>query len=429
VARSARQGLFACVSGRWVVGAALVLAALHAQGRAWGRGEAPLARVIGGGPAAFAAAIVLRGAGWEVEQSFPALPPRGHLAVVGLNAARWLQAHGSGDVLHAVTERGVLDGGELRRAPLYMSSTGAQPRFPWNWIGRSTQLAPVGAIEGALRQRAEALGARLLPGTTVLDVMAVEGGSHLRCAEASGREQPTTGLPARLVVDASGLGSILRWNGVLPQRRVATRDQALSSWMSLAPLGASVPAPPRGVALPELLLLRVADPAAPSAVVVGGVQRCRDGRGQLSLEHGDRGAQPTPAQRDALLSQVVAQLSLDPTTLLLDSAATFRAGLSRIDRYWNGDPVAPIVCLGDRAIEPHLRMGSGISSALAAVTLLLPLATSLHRQDPSLNPTAAEAALGAYAQQMQGLADALAEMARGFLPDHESWLKSFVPPS
>ena len=422
------------VPGRWVLVAACVCAVWYAHGSTSAAGGAPLARVIGGGPAACAAAIVLRNAGWAVEQYFPALEPRHHLAVVGLNAARWIASQGiaaqaSGPVLQAVRERGVFDGGRLRRAPIYESPTGRAPRWPWNWIGRSTHLVPIGALEWALRGRAQALGVELFPGARALDVHAVGGGSQLRFTGTSGGEARTTGAPAQLVVDASGLGSSVSWNGQLPERRVAAQDAALSSWMSVVPLAAGASATGASAALPELLLFRVPDPAARFTAVVGGVQSYRDGSRQLSLEHADRLRSPTNAERNALLTHVATQLGLNAATLELDSAATFRAGLSRVARYWNGDASAPVVCLGDGAIEPHLRSGSGVSSSLAAAALLLPLAGGLQRGLRDMDTDTAAAALRAFAGQMAVLANAQAEVARALLVDHELWLNSFVPPS
>ena len=422
------------VPGRWLLVAAWVCTAWCAQGVALAAGAAPLARVIGGGPAAYAAAIELRKVGWGVEQYFPALEPRRHLAVVGLNAAQWMASQGiasqaSGPVLEAVRERGVFDGGRLRRAPIYESPTGRAPRWPWNWIGRSTHLVPIGALERALRGQAQALGVELFPGARVLDVRRVEGGSQLLLTGTSGGNAVTTEALAQLVVDASGLGSSVRWNGRLPERSVAPQDAALSSWMSVVPLAARASATASSGALPELLLFRMPDPAAGFEAVVGGVQSYRKESRQLSLEHTNRLRRPTEAERNVLLTQVARRLGLDVSTLELESAATFRAGLSRIVGYWNGDASAPVIRLGDLAIEPHLRMGSGVSSALAAAALLRPLADGLKRQLWGQDAAAGRAALFAFTAQMATLADAQADMARIFLPDHNQWLDSFVPPS
>lgn len=416
------------VAGRWLLVAAWVCPAWCAQGVASAGGGAPLVRVIGGGPAACAAAIQLRNAGWAVEQYFPALEPRHHLAVVGLNAARWIASQASGQVLQAVRERGVFDGGQLRRAPIYASATGRAPGFPWNWIGRSTHLVPIGALEQVLRGQAQALGVELFPGARVVDVQRVEGGSHLLFTATSGGASVTTRVPSQLVVDASGVGSSVRWDGRLPERRLEVRDQALCSWMSVVPLAAAAAAAGASAALPELVLFRVPDPAARSTSVVGGVQSYRDGSRQLSLEHADRLCSPTNAVRNALFTEVATRLGLDPATLLLDAAATFRAGISRVG-YWNGDASAPVIRLGDLAIEPHLRMGSGVSSALAAAALLLPLAGGLQRGLRYKDTGTAAAALRAFAGQMAALADAQAEVARALLVNHELWLNSFVPPS
>ncbi|MBK8481126.1 MAG: FAD-dependent monooxygenase [Proteobacteria bacterium] len=425
----------------WWCAAALLLAALQTSRTAWGR-EAPLAHVIGGGPAGLASASALAEAGWRVHlyQHHPEAPPRQHLAVVGLNTARWLASQGC-QALQPVSERGVFDLGALRLRRVALAQQAPPRDYPDCWIaGASTHLAPIAAIEAALRERAASRGVTLLSGKRVLDVRAEEGGSRL---VLEGSPDALETPPAQLVVDASGRGSRLPWSGQVPPRDEASAAKTLSSWMSLARFDAQEGAPRivgsdasqgqryqrahPGQA--DLLLFRVADPRVPNAVVVGGVQRYRDGRGQLSVEHPSRRERPTADQRDALLLAVMRELGLDGNALQLETAATFWAGLSRLSTYWNRNPFAPIVVVGDRAIEPHLRMGSGVSSAAAAAVLVAQLAAALNPQDRSSTPDAVRMAVAAFERKMALLADRLVETAAAYLPAHESWLNAFVPRS
>lgn len=431
---------------RWCAAAALLLAALQPVRPAWGR-EAPLARVIGGGTAALASSIELKKKGWRVEQFFPNVPPRQHLAVVSFGAARWLAAQGCTS-LQPVEERGVFDQGALRRRRIALPTSLPRLGYPGLWIAAaSTHVAPIATIEHALRERAASLGVSFFPGTRVLDVLSKEGGSRLSF------DQPPPSAdasPAQLVVDASGRGSQVRWSGVLPGRDVAPTAAELSSWMSLAQFDlpvigsraidgsrASEPWPSQGQGqrpsppgLADLLLFRVADPQHPKAVVIGGVQRYRDGRGQLSVTHrASKEQRPTPEQRDALLLAVMKELGLDGNTLRLETGATFWADLSRLTSYWNANPFAPVVTVGDRAIEPHVLMGSGVSSAIASAVLLSPLAAALQQPEDQQDLDRVRAAGAAFARQMGALADALVETAAAYLPRHDSWLSAFVPPS